>query len=167
MRWGRRFRLPTPAKDGSRNRLPRSPQIAARARVKQIPVRGITHRTNRKVRKRRPQRRLIGCILFVAGKAKWNRGYGCRRLRPGKRSWLMPCGIHFRSAVLILAVPLLGFGQSDTAQVSGFVKDASGAGVSKAIIAVANEKTGLERRTTTNDSGYYIVTSVPTGTYTI
>src|SRR5258705_4009114 len=82
-----------------------------------------------------------------------------------EKELIMRC--HCRSAVMILALPLIGFGQSDTAQVSGFVKDSSGSGVPKASIAVANEKTGLERRTTTNDSGYYIVTSVPTGTYTI
>jgi Carboxypeptidase regulatory-like domain/TonB-dependent Receptor Plug Domain len=77
------------------------------------------------------------------------------------------CRISFPGAVLMLALPLIGFGQSDTAQISGFVKDASAASVPKAIIVIANQNTGLERRTTTNDSGYYIVTSVPAGTYTI
>ncbi|MBI3282254.1 MAG: TonB-dependent receptor [Acidobacteria bacterium] len=59
------------------------------------------------------------------------------------------------------------FGQSDTAQVSGFVKDPSGAGVPSASVTLRNEATGLERHASANASGYYAVSSLPPGYYTI
>jgi hypothetical protein len=50
--------------------------------------------------------------------------------------------------------------------ISGFVKDPSGAIVPRAQV-VARNQTGLERQATTNDSGYYIITNVPPGMYSI
>ncbi len=49
------------------------------------------------------------------------------------------------------------FAQSDLGRISGFVKDPSGATVANAKVTVQN-KTGVERQTTTNESGYYIIT---------
>lgn len=57
--------------------------------------------------------------------------------------------------------------QSDNAQVSGFVKDPSGAVIAAASVVVTNEGTGLERRAATNDTGYFTVSSLPPGFYTI
>jgi predicted heme/steroid binding protein len=73
-------------------------------------------------------------------------------------------GIGWRLAALlvILAGGLLG--QSDSGTISGFVKDPSGATVPGAKVTVKNQ-TGLERETTTNESGYYTVTNVPPGLY--
>ncbi len=59
------------------------------------------------------------------------------------------------------------FAQSDTAQITGFVKDATGAAVPNVTVLVKNEATGLERSTTTNDSGYYVVSSLAPGFYTV
>jgi len=62
---------------------------------------------------------------------------------------------------------VVAFAQSDSAQISGFVRDPSGAAISGASVSVRNEATGLERNTQTNASGYYVVTSIPPGIYTI
>src|SRR5215203_4578302 len=57
--------------------------------------------------------------------------------------------------------------QSDTASITGFVRDPSGGVVPNATIVIANEATGAERRATTNQDGYYIVSSLPAGFYTV
>jgi len=58
------------------------------------------------------------------------------------------------------------FAQSDLGRISGFIKDPSGATIANAKVAVRNN-TGVERQTTTNDSGYYVITNVPPGFYTM
>jgi len=70
------------------------------------------------------------------------------------------------AALFLLPVcPVLA--QSDTAQISGFVRDPSGLGVPGAAVTMTNETTQLERKAVTNDQGYYVVASVPPGYYTI
>src|SRR5438105_3025365 len=56
--------------------------------------------------------------------------------------------------------------QSDLGKISGFVKDPSGATVPNAKVTIRNN-TGVERQTTTNESGYYVITNVPPGLYTM
>jgi predicted heme/steroid binding protein len=56
------------------------------------------------------------------------------------------------------------FAQSDLGAISGFVKDPSGAIVPNAKITVRNNS-GIERQTTTNQSGYYSITNIPPGFY--
>src|SRR5207249_8696794 len=56
--------------------------------------------------------------------------------------------------------------QSDLGKISGFVKDPSGATIANAKVTVRNN-TGVERQTTTNESGYYVITNVPPGLYTM
>src|SRR5579859_3080121 len=58
------------------------------------------------------------------------------------------------------------FAQSDLGRISGFVKDPSGATVANAKISVRNNS-GVERQTTTNESGYYVISNVPPGLYTM
>ena len=69
-------------------------------------------------------------------------------------------------ALLLLLTSSLALAQSDLGSISGFVKDPSGAIVPKAKVSVRNQS-GLERQATTNDSGYYTVTNIPPGLYTI
>src|SRR5438270_584509 len=64
-----------------------------------------------------------------------------------------------------LSVTLV-FAQSDLGRISGFVKDPSGATIPNAKISVQN-KSGLQRSTVTNESGYYTITNVPPGLYTV
>ena len=79
----------------------------------------------------------------------------------------------FRSSTLLLAVVLTVFfgcplnGQSDSAQMSGYVRDSTGSGVPNAAVAIKNEGTGLERRAITNETGYYLVNALPPGFYTV
>ncbi len=70
--------------------------------------------------------------------------------------------------VLFMSLGVSGmlFAQSDLGRISGFIKDPSGATISNAKVTVRNN-TGVERQTTTNDSGYYVVTNVPPGLYTM
>ena len=69
-------------------------------------------------------------------------------------------------AIGFLICASLAFGQSDLGSISGFVKDPSGAVVPKAKVTVKNTS-GLERQTSTNDSGYYTITNIPPSIYTI
>lgn len=74
-----------------------------------------------------------------------------------------------RTLCAVLAVLLfscIAYGQSDLGSISGFVKDPSGATVPNAKVDVKNAS-GVDRQTTTNDSGYYIVTSLPPSIYTV
>jgi len=65
-----------------------------------------------------------------------------------------------------LGVSSILFAQSDLGRISGFVKDPSGATIANAKVTVRNN-TGVERQTTTNESGYYVITNVPPGLYTM
>lgn len=50
---------------------------------------------------------------------------------------------------------------------SGTVRDPSGAAVPKAEVEIKEEGTGVMRTATANDSGYYVVPSLPAGRYTV
>ena len=66
---------------------------------------------------------------------------------------------------LILFV-CLAWAQSDSGSISGFVRDPSGAVVPNARVTVTNAS-GIERSTATNESGYYTITNLPPGMYTL
>jgi hypothetical protein len=59
------------------------------------------------------------------------------------------------------------FAQSQFATLSGTVRDSSGAVVGGANIAVKNSASGEERRTKTNQAGYFTVSSLLAGTYQV
>lgn len=59
------------------------------------------------------------------------------------------------------------FAQSTTQQISGFVKDPSGLAVTSAKISVRNVDTGQIRSTQVNESGFYVVSNLPIGSYEI
>jgi carboxypeptidase family protein len=75
-----------------------------------------------------------------------------------------------RKAVLVFLVGLMALGmafaQSDLGTISGYVKDPSGAFVPNAKVTVRNQS-GIERQATTNESGYYAITNIPPGLYTM
>jgi Carboxypeptidase regulatory-like domain/TonB-dependent Receptor Plug Domain len=60
----------------------------------------------------------------------------------------------------------LAFAQSDLGTISGFVKDPSGATVPNAKVTVRNQ-TGIDRSVSTNESGFYTVTNIPAGLYSL
>src|SRR5690348_2533878 len=56
--------------------------------------------------------------------------------------------------------------QSDLGRISGFVKDPSGATVANAKVTI-HSSTAVDRQATTNESGYYVITNVAPGLYTV
>ena len=86
-------------------------------------------------------------------------------IRNGHVSFLaLITGIMMLCGILGGAGSLLA--QSDLGKISGFVKDPSGATVPNAKVTIRSN-TGVERQTTTNESGYYVITNVPPGLYTV
>ncbi len=79
--------------------------------------------------------------------------------------------VRLRSALLsfvaLLSVSISLFAQSDTATIAGTVRDPSSGSVPNATVTVKNETTGIERRATSNESGYYTVSNLPPGNYTV
>ena len=71
-----------------------------------------------------------------------------------------------RCVALIASCAAVAFAQSDLGTISGFVRDPSTAIVPNAKVTAQNQ-TGLERQTNTNESGYYTITNIPPGLYTI
>ena len=70
--------------------------------------------------------------------------------------------------VASLVVPLRALAQtSNTGAITGVVKDPSGAVVSGATVKAINKGTGIERKTTTGDSGSYELTTLVPGDYRI
>ena len=63
-----------------------------------------------------------------------------------------------------LACPI-GDGQTGQGTISGTVADQSGASVATARVTAKNTGTGLERTTTTSESGSYALPNLPVGTY--
>src|SRR5437762_7158791 len=68
---------------------------------------------------------------------------------------------------LALAISTQLYGQSDNAQISGFVKDASGAVVPGVTVSAKSESHAFERSSVSNDQGYYVISNLPPGLYTV
>ena len=77
----------------------------------------------------------------------------------------------FRHALLFIVTLALSltyaYAIDVTARIKGTVTDPSGAVIAKAQVTVTNVNTGVVSTTTTNDSGDYILPSLPIGTYKI
>src|SRR5207253_11261637 len=87
-------------------------------------------------------------------------------IRNGRVSWLVVlAGVLALWAVV--CTPGILRAQSDLGRISGFAKDPSGATVLNAKITVRSNNGGVERQATTNESGYYVITNVPPGLYTM
>ena len=69
------------------------------------------------------------------------------------------------ACALVLAVP--SFGQRQTASIAGSVTDGSGAPVPGAKVAVRNLATSIARETNSNNDGFYTVTALPAGRYSV
>lgn len=68
---------------------------------------------------------------------------------------------------LIIVASQSTVGQTVVGRISGTVQDANGAGVPNASIKVINTANNSERTATSDDSGFYTVTNLPAGTYTV
>ena len=67
----------------------------------------------------------------------------------------------------LLTSSFLGHAQSDNASISGTITDSSGAVLPHATVTIHNEANGQIRTTTSNDAGFYTVTNLPPGNYTV
>lgn len=74
----------------------------------------------------------------------------------------------------LLTVLVLCFCAADVAQaqyasqqISGFVKDSSGAALAGATVTVRQTATQLERATATSETGYFVIASIPIGVYDV
>src|SRR4051794_7135079 len=86
----------------------------------------------------------------------------------GRSLTCIPRWLRLFSALLFVA--LAGHGalaQTVVGRISGTVKDPSGAVVAGASVAVTNAATNLERTVKTDEDGFYTVTNLPVGTYTV
>src|SRR5260370_27505932 len=69
---------------------------------------------------------------------------------------------------LVTAFLMSAIAQDITGNITGTVKDSTGAAVSGATVTVSNADTDVvARKVTTRDSGLYVVTFLPIGHYTI
>jgi hypothetical protein len=75
----------------------------------------------------------------------------------------------FAIRVIVASVLLasVAFGQFDSGQISGFVRDETGALVPAASITAVNEGTGEQHKTTSGAQGYYIFPQLVVGRYSI
>ena len=73
----------------------------------------------------------------------------------------------FALLALLLGVTNSLKAQTATGQITGTVKDASGAVLAKAKVTVANQSNGFTREATTNDEGNYSFPLLPVGPYTV
>jgi hypothetical protein len=73
------------------------------------------------------------------------------------------CGV----VVLVLSAAFGASGQATSGRISGTVTDSSGAVIPNAAVTVTNSATNLVRTTQTDDSGFYTVTNLPVGTYSV
>ena len=70
-------------------------------------------------------------------------------------------------ACFMLAFSVPGLAQSDSSQLSGFVKDAAGAVVANAKVVVKSETKVFERSAVSNAEGYFVVPNLPPDVYTV
>jgi hypothetical protein len=85
--------------------------------------------------------------------------------------------LNYRKTVLLFLTTILAVSlivgqpqlqaQSDTTSVSGNITDSTGAGIPHATVTVRNEATNAERATTADDVGFYTITNLSPGDYTI
>jgi hypothetical protein len=73
----------------------------------------------------------------------------------------------FVSLFMCVCTSINVFAQSDNAQVSGFVKDSSGAVIPGARVVVKSQTKSVERTAITNEQGYYVISNLPPDTYSV
>ncbi len=73
----------------------------------------------------------------------------------------------FLTCVLAVALVPAVLAQTETAAINGFVTDSSGGVVPAADVVATNVNTNAEYPVQTSEAGYYVITPLPIGTYTI
>src|SRR5690349_7522852 len=83
---------------------------------------------------------------------------------------LWKCSSLVRILSLVVLLPLMtapALAQTITSTIHGTIKDAQGAVVSGAEVTVKSTALGIERTATSDADGFYRVTALPAGTYSI
>src|SRR6266852_7928286 len=70
----------------------------------------------------------------------------------------------FVSALMVCAVAMA---QESRGTITGTVSDSQGAAIPGAAVVARNQGTNVEAKTTTNESGVYVLPFLNTGTYTV
>jgi hypothetical protein len=73
---------------------------------------------------------------------------------------------HLALIAAVISPPIL-LGQAESGTIVGTVRDPNGSVVPNAAVFLTNQATGFARSATTNNSGQYGASAIPTGTYTI
>ena len=81
--------------------------------------------------------------------------------------WLRRVLLIVIALATLIVMPLGANAQVDQGRISGTVTDSNGGLVPGATIVVKNDKTGEERTATTNDVGYFMISSLRPSTYTV
>jgi hypothetical protein len=111
--------------------------------------------------------RLLAARYFVTPEVQWQIG-GVRIMRDVKNSAIKLLAYFQLCGLLLLTLCAFNVeAQTIVGRISGTVKDPTGAAVPNAAVAVTNKATNLVRTATTDESGFYTVTNLPAGTYTI
>src|SRR4030095_3697938 len=71
------------------------------------------------------------------------------------------------AAALSAIVPMSAQAQSETGQISGFVKDPNGSLVTGASVTIKSVSTGAIRSATTSGEGFFVVTNLQPGLYDV
>src|SRR5215470_5818665 len=75
-----------------------------------------------------------------------------------------------RSSVFALFVTLIAscvlVAQSDLGTISGLIRDPSGASIPSTVVTIKNQ-TGVERQAISSEAGFYTITNIPPGLYTV
>src|SRR2546430_442549 len=72
-----------------------------------------------------------------------------------------------RFYLLLLTLFTIQLSAQNFGRISGSLVDSSNAVMPGVIVRAINEGMGVERKATTNESGSYVVTNLPVGTYTV
>ncbi|MBI1791806.1 MAG: TonB-dependent receptor [Acidobacteria bacterium] len=76
--------------------------------------------------------------------------------------------LHLLPRVFFVALGLgVAWGQFDSGQISGFVRDPSQAVITGAAVTATNEGNGQQQKTTSNANGYFVFPNLPVGNYTV
>ncbi len=73
----------------------------------------------------------------------------------------------FLAAVVLFLLVTPAFGQFDTAEVLGTVRDSTGSVISNASVTLTNQDTGISAKSTSDDNGNYTFSNVKIGRYTV
>jgi len=68
---------------------------------------------------------------------------------------------------IFVSISVLGFGQQMTGTLTGTTMDSTGAVVTNAKVTMKNEGSGDVRTTVSNTAGYFSITAIQPGTYTV